>query len=646
MKALVLALAVSQETGKLGWDARAIFERAVGRDVALSADESAVVLAAGALYEDDGPAAGYSYRPNEEALSGEIRVRKELVIPDPRARSATLLVGPGGTLEAVVNDKAVTLEPAGKAGQHWQAYRFDPSALKPGANAIVLGGKGKVWFARTDEFPAGSPLPRRSARSADGGKTWEAIDGEYCVRLFLDHHRPRAEMTLPVLDSGNLNARGRPVGPPLAWPAPIRAALDADGRVEARARTGPAPVPGKGWSEWVALGKGGAIEKPAGRYVQIAIELSTDDPLRTPRLKGLTVEGAPDPPVDWSRALQVREWRNPEIVRSSIPFEYEPFGHPRLKELREKHKLDEVVKDARGELELVLRLAAWTSRQWTEGHLRETYPPWDALEILKPHADGKPVGGFCQQYNIVFLQACASFGIPGRAVSIGPGDHGCPIRGGHETVEIWSNEAREWIYIDGQTAWYAHDMSTGPELSLLHLRQRQLAELRGGRVGHGTKLTPIVPTRHEWKGLKEWPPFVELRMIPRSNFLEKPSPVPLNQGMRGWFWTGHYAWTDREAPASLLYGNRVTRRGDWMWTLNQARLVLEAAPGERELLVHLETETPGFTTFLASIDEGEKKPVDSGFTWRLHKGRNALEAVPRNAAGREGIPGRIVLDLR
>ena len=83
-------------------------------------------------------------------------------------------------------------------------------------------------------------------------------------------------------------------------------------------------------------------------------------------------------------------------MRSSIPFSYEPFNHPRLKELRFRYKLDEVVKGATTELELIERLAVWSAGCWERGHLKEGYPPWDALEILKPHADGKPVGGFCQ----------------------------------------------------------------------------------------------------------------------------------------------------------------------------------------------------------------------------------------------------------
>src|SRR5262245_13012560 len=112
-------------------------------------------------------------------------------------------------------------------------------------------------------------------------------------------------------------------------------------------------------------------------------------------------------------------------------------------------------------------------------------------------------------------------------------------------------------------------------------------------------------------------------------------PLPLNQRMRGWFWTGHRAWTDADASASLLYGHRVMNCSDWEWSLNQARYTLEATPTAGELRVHVNTETPGFATFLAAIDGTAAVPVSSGFTWKLHAGKNRLRVWPRNSAGRD-----------
>ncbi len=673
----LLALAVvvglvggSVRADELRLDAKTLYERSVGRDVRLAPDGAAIELDEGELFEDDGPAAGYSYRPNEERLGGDVRIKKILHVANPAARGATLLIGPGGDLHAEINGQAIELKAASKAGNYWQAYVIPTEVLRAGANEIVLSGTGRVWIARAEDFAAGSPVsslreaarsargprhPGRSSRSSDGGKTWAVdhlgpagdIAGEYYVRLFLDHHRPAGSLILPILDAGNL--AGRTIAPPLTKPIPIRLDLDADpgktGSVRLRVRTGTTPIPdGKNWSDWQDIVSGTEIRTPTGRFLQIAVDLTTTNPLTTPRLKGLRLTASPTRGDDWAAKLKVVEVHNPEIIRTAIPFVYEPFDHSRLKELRTRFQLDEVVRGAKTELELIERLARWSAQRWERGHLAKEYPPWNALEILKSHADGTPIGGFCQQYNVVFLQACESFGIPGRAVSIGPGDHGAKIgRGGHEVVEVWSNQFRKWIYVDGNLAWYATDPDSATPLSLWELRQRQMP-VREGKPPAPIRVVHLREEGKRWSGLADWPPFLELRLIPRSDFLTRKAPLPLHQGMRGWFWTGHHVWTDPASPASLLYGRRVSERRNWEWTLNQARFTLEATATPGEVRVHLDSETPGFDTFLADIDGTGSKPIASGFVWKLHAGKNRLEVRPRNVAGREGIASRVIVE--
>lgn len=646
---------------ELQLNAIALFRSAVTRDIRINTDGSALELEEGELIEDDGPAAGYSYLPNEERLSERVWIRKELVIANPRARKATLLVGPGGDMKATINGTSTELRSAGKVGGYWSSYAIPVEFLKSGKNVIDLHGSGRGWIARAEDFSTGSDTktehPNRSSKSRDGGKTWDAahlgpngtLDGEYCVRLFLDHYRRSGSLTLPVLDMGNLG--DQVVAPPLKRTGPLRVRAQVElgvaGQVSLRVRSGRTPIPdAKSWSDWHPLsGDRGEIKEPTGRYFQLAVELSTNDPLQTPRLKGLWVEATTDKAADWTDRMKVQEARNEEIVRSSLSFPYEPFQHPRLKELRTRYHLDEVVKGAGDELELMTRLARWSARQWTRGHLKESYPPWDALEILKPHGDGNPVGGFCQQYNLVFLQACECFGIPGRAVSISVGDHGGQIRGsGHEVVELWSNQFRKWVYIDGNMAWYAVDQATGIPLSLWELRQRQVKALRGNEFAP-IRVVHLAEGGKRWTGLMDWPPFLELRLIPRSNFLEQKAPLPLNQGMRGWFWTGHHVWSDTAYPASLLYSRLISNRRNWEWTLNQAHYVLEATDRPGELRVHLDTETPSFESFLVDAGQG-KQQTSSGFLWKLQLGKNRLEVGPRNSAGREGIPSVVVLDYR
>ena len=641
------------------WNAQTLVAEGVTTDVRLTADGSAIELDRGELIEDDGPAAGYSYKPNDEELSETVWARKQLALTDPRADEATLLVGARGKIQVFVNGTGRDLTRIGDAGRYWQAFALSPDTLQRGLNEVVIRGSGAIWIARDDEYAAGSRTrtrhPNRSAKSIDGGRTWDDqrlgrkgdADGEYYVRMFLERYRRQGTVLLPLFDVGNLD--GRAVAPPLASVGPIRVRLNGDrgqqGSIAVRLRTAKTPVPSaKDWSEWQELGAAGVLERPAGRFVQLALELSTDDPLKSPRVREIEVETKSETSANWPASVKVLEHQNEKIVRTSVPFEYEPFDHPRLKALREQYRLDEVTADAKGEFELITRLAGWSATRWKGlGHLAKGYPPWDALEILKDHSDGTPVGGFCQQYNVVFLQACASYGLVGRAVSLGPGTLTDAIRSGHEVIEIWSNDFRKWIYVDGNYGWHFVDAKSGDPLSLMELRDRQIAAVRQTSKG-SARLVRIVDTGQEWGGLTGFPPFTELRLIPRNNFLESRSPLPLNQGMRGWFWTGHFVWTDEELPAALLYGNRVSNRRNWAWTLNQAQCLLEATETEGELRVHLDTETPHFEAFLARIDHGQKTPVQSGFIWKLQPGKNRLEVQPRNAAHREGITSQIVLE--
>ena len=71
--------------------------------------ERALELARGVLVHDDGPAAGYSYRPNEERLQSGIAIRKQLRIADPQAFETYLLIGGSGGYPAVVDQTTANL---------------------------------------------------------------------------------------------------------------------------------------------------------------------------------------------------------------------------------------------------------------------------------------------------------------------------------------------------------------------------------------------------------------------------------------------------------------------------------------------------------------------------------------------------------
>jgi transglutaminase-like putative cysteine protease len=399
------------------------------------------------------------------------------------------------------------------------------------------------------------------------------------------------------------------------------------------------------WTAWQPLaGLDAVVAEPKGRFVQVRVELKTSDPSRTPKLHNVSISAEPKLAADWTSQIKVTPAPTVRIVRSSIPFEYEATDHPRLQQLRKEYKLDEVVKDASTEFERIKRLAAWSGVQWQKrtGHLGQAYPKWDALEILAKHEDGTPVGGFCQHYNLVFLQACASFGIRGRPVSLGPGVFKSRINGGHEVIEVWSNDYRKWVHVDGDAARYYVDAKSKMPLSLRELHDRQVLAM-ADKPHDAVEAVVLAETRPAWGGLTDNPPFAELKMIPRSNLLAQPYPVPLNQGMKGWPWPGHAVWTEPHAPPSELYDYRITAKNNWDWTLNETEVRLLATTVPGEVQVQLDTVTPGFTNYEATFDAAGPTPVESNFVWQLHAGKNQLVVQSRNETG-PGIPTVVVVE--
>jgi hypothetical protein len=239
---IVLSSARAQEQKKpagasvLRLEAPRIFEQSITRDLRLSEGQGEIELAVGELFEDDGPASGHSYQKpeNRQTVTSRTWIKKELLIPNPRAWAAYLVVLSDAPVEALINGIAQNLGTNQSGRRLHQRYAFNPNLLHAGRNEIILRNSGRVTIARDDEFASGSCTqtrhPGRSAKSTDGGKTWDyehlgpegKIEGEYGVRVFLDHYRSQGSLTLPVLDAGNLEENT--VGEPINQTGPITSA--------------------------------------------------------------------------------------------------------------------------------------------------------------------------------------------------------------------------------------------------------------------------------------------------------------------------------------------------------------------------------------------------------------------------------------
>ena len=544
------------------------------------------------------------------------------------------------------------------------------SLLKEGDNEVILSSFGDksqtVKIASTEDILRNAPerkdWPHRSFKSTDGGRTWEAIHGEFMVRLHLTQYIPHGEIISPVIELGG----GLDDHPPLLTPVTVKSlALNADADlprgsgVELAYRAGPTPVyDATAWSDWRPL----SSAYPSGsRYLQWKATLSSTDPLKTPVLRSVAVEGvvAKLSPPAWAGNLRAGDFHNEEIRYTSMPFEYENPLNSRMVALRQKYKLDDIVAGASSETEKFVKLRDWISHQWKICAPEEHYPAWDADEILTRKY------GFCVQYACTLMQCAISLGYQARFVfGYNPGAFD---GGGHEVCEIWSNEHSKWIFCDVNQNWCYIDPKTSVPMSMLEIHNVIEKTYYGGHqasvenapqqrirnddiaVAYGTNMLPSLPpaefARHFVDGHYTSPTrWLFFNYIPRNNFYEKPYPQPKTQGC-DWDWDGYWCWEDAISPKRWQYRNFTARRSDVNWTINQVRYDATLTDRPGEIAMQMGTVTPYFDTYLVNTDGQGWKDSTANFAWRLHPGHNRLEMRVRNTSGVEGPVSFLEMDM-
>src|SRR3989441_7998945 len=127
-------------------------------------------------------------------------------------------------------------------------------------------------------------------------------------------------------------------------------------------------------------------------------------------------------------------------------FKFDSYDNPKLKELREKYKLDEVVAAGKDEFDKQVLLNDWVHAQFKKFG-RPSANPKGALEILKCVEEGHTF--FCAHYADTLCSAAASLGWVDRTLALRR-HQDYPNAGSpeHSTTEIWSNQYRKWIMLD------------------------------------------------------------------------------------------------------------------------------------------------------------------------------------------------------
>src|SRR5258705_11503402 len=166
-------------------------------------------------------------------------------------------------------------------------------------------------------------------------------------------------------------------------------------------------------------------------------------------------------------------------------FKFDSFSNPKLKELRERYTLDDVVAPGATEFDKQVLLMDWVHRQFKKFGAPSTGAR-GALDILDGIEQGHTF--FCSHYAHVMVSAAASLGWVDRELALRRHQGVAKVGGSteHSTTEIWSNHHRKWAMLDRTSTMYLE--KDGLPLNAWEIRQEWFYH-------GGTNLTFIIGSK-------------------------------------------------------------------------------------------------------------------------------------------------------
>ena len=610
---------------------------------------------------------GRCHYRDREVITDRVWARKQFVVADPDVRAATLAINlsceaavdsqtegdsitcadtKGARLLIDVNGHTVEF-PWPKTSTYWQGPAFEVpipvESLRQGLNDVVLRSDDATeWYLLIED----SLWPNRSARSVDGGRTWDDAhlgpsgghDGEYLVRLELEGHPSRGTVESPAIDLACVLSGSR-IGVPFQL---VGLTLERDAEipegteVEFEVRAGPTPSHDpERWSAWAPRFPPDELSGGTARFVQWRATLLTRSPRSTPRLRSVTViaDVVPESSVS-PGSFRIVYDNSPTIARSAYHFAHQAHDEPRVHIARERWALDEVVAGAGDELEAIARLADWTRHQWEDGWNQHSglhggelryCPPWDGL-VIRELASRDLSLGMCTHYATVFVQAATAIGFVARHNVIQ----------GHCVAEVWVNDWQKWVMFDpgGDTddtrKGTYHKERHGVPMSALEAHRAWVRQDFAG-----VKMVPaIAETKYEPdKWLKHFERFC---VTLREDNLTSVSAGEPEHGWGPYHFDGYLWWEDEATPKLAVFTLATGREADMYWGVNQVAVHLAATGVPDALAVTLETVTPNLDHLEVRLQDGAWEATPQEFVWRLGSDENHLRVRSVNRFGRRG----------
>jgi hypothetical protein len=315
-------------------------------------------------------------------------------------------------------------------------------------------------------------------------------------------------------------------------------------------------------------------------------------------------------------------------------FKFDRWDNPKLKELREKYHLDEVVAPGKDEFDRQVLLLDWVNRKFHKFG-KPSSQATGALDILAANDAGHTF--FCAHYAEVFVSAAASLGWVDRSLALRRPDQ--PGRGGsteHTSTEIWSNQYGKWVMMDPTFGMYIE--KDGVPLSAYEFRQEWFYH-------DGSAVTFVLGKerqRYHKSDMpvfrKRFPGFGDLSLdsgatdvyafigyIPNTNLMDA-----------GKDYGGMFITQDKVCEGTKWHKRTVPKdpAHEPYFPIGQAAMMLTAEGGG--IHVGLKTLTPNFKTYMARVDGGSWKACGEAVDWKLHRGANRVEVRTVNQFGVEG----------
>ncbi len=316
-------------------------------------------------------------------------------------------------------------------------------------------------------------------------------------------------------------------------------------------------------------------------------------------------------------------------------FRFDSSSNPKLKELRERYNLDEVIAPGKDEFDRQVLLLDWTHRQFKKFG-RPSKKASGALEVLQAIDEGHSF--FCTQYAQVLVSAAASLGWVDRPLALRR-HKGVNKNGGsteHTTTEIWSNQYRKWVMLDPTSNMYLE--KDGVPLNAWEIREEWFRN-------DGKGLVIVVGKERKRYRKADLPVFLakfegfgDLTIDPdeldKYGFIGYITNTDLMDA--GYDYGGMFIVKDELCDGTQWHTrvNPAHPATDPYFPIGQSAPSLSAEGGR--LVVALKTMTPNFLRFETRADDGEWKPATAKFELPVHAGANRLEVRTVNAFGVTG----------